>query len=83
MADLKARATTLQGWWNCTTSVYVTPSERKPGDNAYLRERAPEEYPEAQRTYWRATIREIDAMSSELAALRAHCVTEHNLTDLP
>ena len=61
-------------------SVYVNPADRAPGDNTYHRDRRPEEYPEAQRRYWRATITHIDDLTAHLAELRAYCVEQRNET---
>jgi hypothetical protein len=78
--DLKARISTLQGWWTTTGTVYVEPTDRKSGDNLYLRERLTSEYPENQRLYWAGTIKAIDALQIQVDALREHCLTELHLT---
>ncbi len=74
------RIKTLRHWWTAESKIYVDPVDRKPGDNAYLRDRRPEEYPESQRHYWASTIAEIDNIVIALTGLRAYCVEQFHET---
>lgn len=78
--DLKTMIVILQGWWTPSGTVWLDQADRKPGDNAYRRERLVHEYPEAQRRYWAGTIEHIDTMTEQLRQLREHCLAEYNAT---
>lgn len=54
-----------------TSTVYISPEEREPGSNAYLRPRRPEEYPENNLNDLKASWAQVDAAISELVAIRA------------
>jgi hypothetical protein len=69
----------LRKWWTAPTEVYVRTEDRMPGD-PYTRPREVEEYPEAQRLYWHATINEVDQMMMRLTELRARCLEEYHRT---
>lgn len=74
------RIKTLRAWWTAETTIYVEPADRAPGDNAYLRDRLPGEYPEAQRRYWASTVTEIDTIIIALTGLREYCAEQYHNT---
>lgn len=79
LASVKRQVAALQGWWDVTGRIYVDPADRD--DPAqYMRERKADEYPEAQRPYWIATIKQIDHITAELERLRKHALNEYHAT---
>ena len=78
--NIRETLDTMRGWWTTTSKVYVSPEDRKPGENLYYRPREVGEYPEAQRRYWHGTVTAIDKAIQDLQALREHCVQEYHNT---
>lgn len=78
--DARDRLKTLRAWWTAETTIYVDAADRAPGSNAYLRDREPAEYPEAQRRYWASTVTEIDMLITHLTGLREYCAEQYHAT---
>lgn len=76
LKEIKDRIKILDAWWNVSGRIY---DEYRP-INERLRERRPEEYPEAQRRYWAGTIAAIDAMQIRIDELRKYCLNEYHAT---
>lgn len=76
LREIRNTVATLHGWWNVSARIYVPSAERGSNRNAELRDREPQEYPEAQGKYWASTVAEVDKMIAELGKLRAFAVTE-------
>lgn len=75
LREIKGTMTNLTSWWNVSATAYVAPADSGPR-NATLRDRHPEEYPEAQARYWASTVAEVDKMVEELGRLRKFAVAE-------
>jgi hypothetical protein len=70
----------LRMWWECTSTVYVSPEERPASSNVWQRDRQLDEYPEAQQRYWASTVNELDELIDRAAELRRFAYDEYRKT---
>ena len=70
VVKLKNNLARIRATWDVATTVYVDRADRKPGDNAYLRERQTDEYHENQTEAWAQLYNEADDAITQLTALR-------------
>ncbi|GGN40216.1 hypothetical protein FHR83_007087 [Actinoplanes campanulatus] len=73
---VRAGAATLQGIWDVSGTVYVSPPDRKPGENATLRAREAGEYPENRSDALSHLIDTLDDMVSGLTILRGQVIEQ-------
>lgn len=67
--DVRSGLGYLAGRWDVRSTVYVSPADRKPGDNVYWRPRELEEYPEAKPAELDHLAEWADSLAQQLANL--------------